>query len=385
MPVRLRLILSIIQTVFIFLLLGHTAYPQSARPTVSMRLRLSGWSNDNLIVGTETRTQTEPIQDLTGNTLFDIAITGDVSQSGSYSVDFLLDVVQHQETEFLRERNRLLRGSFIGTIGDRFHYGTKIEYGWNKFPNLSNANSRKIGLSSYLRFYLLKGLLGVLRYDYASSEFPNIGTGAAGYSLIKSKSHEFTFDVRKWLSDKIRFGLTYKFKGTKYASTESVYLIGLTGLGENEERFDNYFRVQPELTYVIRRNTLLNGGFKLINNNSNTKYYDYSGIGSFFDIIQRFNNSTSLSAGISYGLYSYDKRQFDSRFLNFKKDYRTTIMLTLLHNINDNILIEFSYRSNRNSSNDSINFNPTTSLTYSTYTQNVIAVDLEYSGKIFSF
>ena len=385
----LRIILVLI--LFLFIVGRHhsAAAQEKPKPVVEIQTKEKNFKfikefgytlsrNNNVVIGTETRAKLDPLRDSINNLNATLGLYQRFPNRGEIYGLYSIDLINHDTVDFLSARQHSLL-----VFGERyFGLSTSLRVRGNlKFFDFYNLNELSF-LQNSLEISLDKitslGIIYELDAMVGNRSFPNGISNITGYALVNSRQVQLSTRVKFWQTAWLRWGLRYSLFLEQYDGTESTYLNTLSGLTSDEGRRDLIHSLQPEVTLVLLKGCALTLGYQHQRNASNSDYYKFRGNTMFAQSTIRFNDENLLFVQASYGIYDYYHRQFDERYINTKKDFRTSFNLNYQYRLLDFMFWEARYAHFNNDSNDSIDFDPLTSKSYSTFSQHVFNVGLRF-------
>ncbi len=365
-----------------FLILAGTgmlpAQQTASPPGFILTGSISAISNDNLIIGTETRSPMKPIsaQFLTYSVTAGVNMALAVSHRLAAAYSFYVE--NQPQASFLRRNDHTLSLDVKGQAGNSFGYVVNGAYRLYHFKELGSLNFNQTHLHGAVYYQLPFGLMLEGGYFYLNKHFTEDDNNITGYSLVTSTQQKFEARAKKWLGKRFRLSLRYSAGNLHYEPTSSTYLNHISGLSPEQERIDHFFAVQPELLILLWGNRVLfNLGYQAERNSSNSDYYEYSGLKALADIVIAPHPKHTFTVETNFGVYDYSLRQFDVRYKNTKEDFRTTVFVTYQWEVSGLLNLQINYNFMKNDSNDSFDYNPLTSRTYSSFTQNFFRASLE--------
>jgi hypothetical protein len=218
----------------------------------------------------------------------------------------------------------------------------------------------------------LAGLLTDLRYEFSWQDFSGDAPRLT-FGNLDNRGHRGEVRLRYWLRDDWRLAVTYRIDVFTFSGNllwSGAPLAAFVGLPEGTERQDITNTVQPEISYVAGGSLVLTLGYRFEDSRSNSAAFTYRAhraIGAgYWEITDRH----ILFAEVRYGRYDFHSFQFDSRYRNTRSDFRLDVAANYRFVLNDRFYLQARYGLLSNDSNDSIDFNPGTSLSFSTFSQN---------------
>jgi hypothetical protein len=331
-------------------------------------------SNSNLIIGTETRAKTDPLRDSIGNLAVTFGLEKIFPQQGNATLLFRFGNVSQQNVTTLRSQNLTVSAmatKFFGPKATLRFNGDFDSYAFYNFRDLS-FNETRLRLE-FERFTGL-GLIYELGANFRNKRFHNRIANVVGFTLVNSRRAEVGIRLKYWQTRWLRLGGRYLLTWEGWDKTDSQYLQFLSGLTADERRNDFTHSVQPEITVVPFRQFAVTVGYQFQQNLANSDYYRFRAHSLVYQGTLKLGDSHVIFAEGSYGIVDYYRRRFDMRYLNTKEDFRTTFALQYDLRFMPFLYINAKYTYFANDSNDAIDFNPATSLTYSNFAQDVISV-----------
>ena len=218
----------------------------------------------------------------------------------------------------------------------------------------------------------LAGVLTDLRYEFSLQEFFGDAPRRT-FGNLDNRGHRGEVRLRYWLGSDWRLALTYRIDVFTFSSNllwSDPPLVAFVGLPEGTERQDFTNVVQPEVSYLAGGSLVLTLGYRFEDNRSNSPAFRYRAhrtmaVG-YWEVTDRHIAFTE----VRYGIYDFYSFQFDSRYRNTRSDLRLDVAANYRFVVNDSFYLQARYGLLLNDSNDSINFNPGTSLSFSTFSQN---------------
>jgi len=218
----------------------------------------------------------------------------------------------------------------------------------------------------------LAGLLTDIRYEFSWQDFSGDAPRLT-FGNLDNRGHRGEVRLRYWLRNDWRLALTYRIDVFTFSSNllwSDPPLAAFVGLPEGTERQDFTNVVQPEVSYLAGGSLVLTLGYRFEDNRSNSPAFRYRAhrtmaVG-YWEVTDRHIAFTE----VRYGIYDFYSFQFDSRYRNTRSDLRLDVAANYRFVVNDSFYLQARYGLLLNDSNDSINFNPGTSLSFSTFSQN---------------
>lgn len=350
--------------------------PGSLRIIKELSVAITG--NSNVIVGTETRSKNDPIRDTIGNFSAAVGLFKSIPSQGNVSVLYRYTFVNHDQTPILRTRSHSLSASAEKIFGQKGTLRLEASFAvfdFYKFGELSFAEYR---LNAGLKRFTDLGLIYEMQVRFRGKGFLNEVSNTVGYTLVDSRRFEAETRLKYWQTRSLRLGLRANLAREAWSATESAYLQFLSGLGAGEGRHDLTHSLQPEATWVPAESWALTLSYQLQRSISNSDYYSFWGHSAIFQTTLQIGDRTLVFAEGSYGVFDYPRRHFDSRYQNTKEDFRTSLSVRFEHRLADYLSFEAKFTHFSNDSNDSIDYDPRTSLTYSSFTQDVFTLGLRF-------
>jgi hypothetical protein len=365
----------------LFCLVNSNLYAQNPAPLkFIVKGTIEGNSNNNLIIGTETRRKIEPIEDQALNVSLDLGIDIPVFKTDRFSFIYKVYNENQQNTDFLKRTDHSFISSLRGKLFNKFGYNVEGSFKSYLFRELENLNFNQLSLVTKLHYMFESGITIETQYLFRNRDFTGDNNNVTGYSVIGSNQNTIKFRAKKWLSQYFRAGIEYIYSAERFQSTPSTYLNAISGLSAKGKRQDTYFAIQPEITTLLfDRMILLNVGYQIESNSSNSLYYNYEGFKGLADVVIDLHEDHSFSAEFTYGAYQYPDRQFDKRFTNPKEDFRTTFFLTYNWDVFDFLTWKLTYNYMENDSNDSPFYKQSYSLTYSSFKQSIVGTSFQFN------
>lgn len=220
----------------------------------------------------------------------------------------------------------------------------------------------------------LGGLLTDLRYELSSQDF----TGDAPrltFANLDNTSHRGEARLRHWLGDAFRLALTYRVDVFSFSSNLSPdpRLAAFVGLPPDIGRVDLVNVLQPELT-VLFDTFIVTLGYRLEDNRSNSDAFTFVGHRGIASAYWEPSDSHILFGELRVGRADFYRFRFDSRYRDTRADLRLDAAASYRFVIDDHLYLQGRYSFLSNDSNDALDFNPATSLSFSTFRQNRIEV-----------
>jgi len=218
----------------------------------------------------------------------------------------------------------------------------------------------------------LAGLLTDIRYEFSWQDFSGDAPRLT-FGNLDNRGHRGEVRLRYWLRNDWRLALTYRIDVFTFSSNllwSDPPLAAFVGLPEGTERRDITNMAQPEVSYVAGDSLVLTLGYRFEDSRSNSAAFTYRAhrvVGAgYWEITDRH----IVFAEVRYGRYDFHSFQFDSRYRNTRSDLRLDVAANYRFVLNDHFYLQARYGLLSNDSNDSSDFNPGTSLSFSTFSQN---------------
>jgi len=352
----------------------HTESQAQEAPKRSKWIKEVGFSlahNSNVVIGTETRAKLDPVEDNIQNLNLRFGFYRALADKGFLVALYEFDLVDHAQTRILRSRNHGLQLALERPLetnralqlgGDVTYYG---------FHNLKEVSFYHTNVTVQLETFTRSGLIYELALTFSSRNFPSGTSNVVGYSLVNSQRLEGSARLKYWYTPWMRWGLRSTVNREAYDKTRSTYLLAVSGLSRDDHRIDLTPSLQPEILLVPFQKLALTLGYQFQYNDSNSDYYRFLGHTLIARMVIRLNERALLFGEGTYGVFDYFKRRFDDRYLNTKEDFRRSLALDYRYELTEYLQVEAQYTYFANDSNDSLDYNPLTTKTYSTFSQAV--------------
>ena len=342
-----------------------------------VRLQVRGNVNDNLVIGTETRS---PLPAL-GDTYLDYSLRMGVrvhlpfQQSiGAYFTYYKED---EQQVTFLRRVDQTLALDWTGNVTRYFAYYVIAQNRSFSFEQLSELNFDQLSIKAFTTLQFTWGLKVQTDFSHERKHFVQHLDNITGFSLVDATENRVNVQLTKWFTSHWQLRLRFLKGQIRYAPTTAAFLLSLSGLNETTGRQDNRTLWQGGIARLLANNqVLIYLGRQIEQNESNSAYYTFRGKKALLDVGYTPAENHFIAVQSSMGKYTYPHRQFDVRYQNIKEDFRLSVMVSYQWQMLEYLQLELSYQFIRNDSNDSIDYNPFTTLTYSTFNQNIARVRL---------
>ncbi len=336
------------------------------------RAHIAAIYNDNLVIGTESRTPLPPLDDRYLNYTVDVGFRLALPFSQYLTAMYSYNKEDEQQVTFLQRVDQVFYGEWWGQLGRFLRYQVVARYQSFDFVELSELNFNQFSLKGYTVWQIPNGMQIHLDVSREQKRFVRPSDNVTGYSLVDASENRFNMRWRKWVTHHWQIDFRLLVGAIVYAPTKSVFLNNLSGLSPVQQRKDKRLILHPRIGRLLWNDALyLSGGIQVEQNNSNSDYYDFSGVQVTGDVAWSLTTHHFLAVEGAYGVYRYPRRRFDSRYRNTKEDFRLSFAVTYQWEITAYLELELNYQLLQNNSNDSIDYNPFTTLTYSTFQQNV--------------
>ncbi|MBI1927513.1 hypothetical protein HYR99_25135 [Candidatus Poribacteria bacterium] len=356
-------------------------YPDGVR--FIKAFQISGGSNNNILVGKQTLFLNAPQRDFVSNAQaklgFQTTVAGTSQQlTGSYQ----FDLSRFAELPNWNGRTQALHLTFERSAESRGEVTSSLLQLRGNFQSYDQNNDEysflQYQIGAHLKRFLPKGFLVELDYDFKRGDFLS-DTNKDTYYNITSNTHRLQARVKLWHSTRARSHLRYQLALPRYAGNLSDLLEGLSGLTRGQIRRDWTHSLLWEWRYLPSTRAPFSIGYQFQNNRSNSPYYRYRAhqVGLVSIVNFRFKGENRLIVKGEWGFFDYYQRRFDSRYLNTRKDWRIGVNLTYDRPLIRLLTLEVKYSLIDNNSNDTIDFNPDTSISFSSFSQSLAQIALK--------
>ncbi len=342
------------------------------------RVQVAGVYNDNLIIGTESRTPLPALADRYMTYTVDLGLGIALPFNQNLTVQYGYYKEDEQQVTFLRRVDQSFAVAWQGNIGGFLYYNLKADYRSYDFTELSDLDFNQLSVKLFSLWQFRNGARLHLDVSRQEKRFVQSSDNVTGYSLVNARETRVNLRLQKWVWRDWRLSVRVLGGAIEYDPTRSIFLNNLSGLLPTQARRDIRWVVQPEVGKLLWRDALLvTIGLQGEVNHSNTDYYDFWGIRGLTDVGWSVAKNHFVALETGYGMYRYPRRQFDSCYQNTKEDFRLSLALTYQWDITAYLTAEVKYQLLYNNSNDAMDYNPFTTLTYSTFQQNQIQVNVK--------
>lgn len=354
---------------------------QLSFPDFVKEFGFGGSYSDNLNASIETRSPLSALQERTGLLNGGLGYTWNYGKRNYLYSIYRLNFAHHQNFTDSRMREQSIYFQLNNNFSKitTLNISTEIKsdnFYQNDILNFYNANA-----NLFLRQYLVYNLILELEYGFIKTDFYNVDrNNVVAYSLISKLGNSFKGKLKYWVFPTVRLSTQFLMSLVPYKSTSSPYLIDLSRLSAGEKRKDIFSAGKIDAAYVLPiSDILLDVGYVLELNKSNSSYYRYTSNNVVFDIIWNIGERQQFLSQMKYGLYDYYDRQFDTRYQNTREDVRLYFTFSHSYRLTGNLRMITRYGLISNDSNDSIDFNSVTSRSYASFNKNDISTTLNFT------
>lgn len=221
------------------------------------------------------------------------------------------------------------------------------------------------------------GVLATAGYRYTRQDFAT-DLPRRTFANVDNTSHRGELNVRLWPRSNVRVGAIYTLERLEFSpdldySIQSV--AAFVGLPQGESRRDVTNAVQPEVAWV-RDGLVLGLGYRFEDSHSNSDAFTYISHRAVAIAYWEPCKGHSLFVDARYGPYGFFRFHFDPRFVDTRHDTRLDVVANYRYVVSSHLYAQARYTRVRNVSNDSVEFDPITSLSFSTFAQNRIELSV---------
>lgn len=333
--------------------------------------------DDNATLGRRGQFRAQKRTDYAGDLGFDLVLTRPFGGEGRLILDSNLNLSRLRTFEGRRGYEAATRASFERNLGSRAGIAPELTALYHREKDDEwTFRSFAPGIAASYDFDM--GLMSRIRYAFTLEQFPPGGTRNS-YGNIGAKASNGEMDLKLWQNRDLRHRLVTSMETASYRANLSRTLSEYAELETGEERSDVTFAAREELMLVLTDRLVLTPALEVEENRSNSDAFTYRAVRPLLDFYFRAGRSHELFASAAYGRFDFFRERFDPRFENTREDFRLEWTAHYRMEVREGLHVRMTYRHLGNDSNDSTDFDPLVSRSFSTYTQNRIESQVIYA------
>jgi hypothetical protein len=226
-----------------------------------------------------------------------------------------------------------------------------------------------------LTYFPGQGTVAELSCNFTGKEFTTGGERNI-YQDISTDKTNIDASLKFWHSPSLSSTLSYISGSQVFQGNVTTSLAYYSGLSQGTKREDSTHSYRFEETFLYSEK--LAGGlmYEYRENLSNSDSYAFRANRLELSAAYKFSSNTLFIEG-DWTTFDYYRNYFDTRFANTREDFLAYLAVVYQLQLGENLQLELKINSSSNDSNDSIDFNPITSKSYSSYSRNVIGSSLK--------